>query len=223
MSRFCAALTAFAPNIVAFFGTNEAVSQILTPLEQAWPTGGTPPPRPFYTLSDGGEVSELLTACKGNDALRTRIRGTVPGTRNPLFQQFSLRYQGKYNAPADVFGMAGSYDALYLLAYAMASLGSKPIDGTGIAGGMSFLVGGLKTEVGPAGIKTAIQTLGSGSKIDIDGASGPLAFDLNLHEAVSDIDIWCVGKDGQQNPVFISSGQSYDASAGKIGGLFSCP
>jgi branched-chain amino acid transport system substrate-binding protein len=84
-------------------------------------------------------------------------------------------------------------------------------------------VGGLKTEVGPGGIKTAIQTLGSGSKIDIDGASGPLNFDLNLHEAVSDIDVWCVSKDGSQNPIFISSGQSYDASAGKIGGTFSCP
>ena len=218
-----AALTAFAPNVVAFFGTNEAVSQILSPLEAAWPTGGTPPPRPFYTLSDGGEVQEVLDACKGNDALRTRIRGTVPGTRNPLFQQFSLRYQGKYGKPADVFGMAGSYDSVYLLAYAIASLGGKPIDGTSIAGGMSGLVGGLKTEVGPGGIKTAIQTLGSGSKIDIDGASGPLNFDLNLHEAVSDIDVWCVSKDGSQNPIFISSGQSYDASAGKIGGTFSCP
>ncbi|HEX7600701.1 MAG TPA: ABC transporter substrate-binding protein, partial [Polyangiaceae bacterium] len=121
-----AALTSFAPNIVAFFGTNEAVSQILSPLEKAWPTGGTPPPRPYYTLSDGGEVQETLDACKGNDPLRTRIRGTVPGTRNPLFQQFSLRYQGKYNAPADVFGMAGSYDSIYLLAYAIASLAGKP-------------------------------------------------------------------------------------------------
>lgn len=218
-----AALTTFAPNVVAFFGTNEAVSQILSPLEAAWPTGGTAPPRPYYTLSDGGEVQELLDACKGNDGLRARLRGTVPGTRNALFQQFGLRYVGKYGSPANVFGMAGSYDSIYLLAYAMASLNGKPIDGTSIAGGMSALVGGIKTEVGPTGVKTAIQTLGSGSTIDIDGASGPLNFDLTLHEAVSDIDVWCVSKDGAQNPLFVSSGQSYDASAGTMGGTFSCP
>ena len=215
-------LVAFLPNVVALFGTNETVSAIMTKLEAAWPSANTT--RPLYLFADGGEVPELLDACKGNDGLRTRIRGSVPGAKSALFNQFSIRYNGKFSKSADIFGAAGSYDSVYLLAYSIATLGTKPVDGTGVAAGLNQMVGGTKLEVGPANIKSAFAALGvTGGKIDIDGASGPLNFDLALHEAPSDIDIWCVGKDGGGNPAFLSSGRFYDSGQATMVVTYSCP
>ncbi len=210
-----AQIVAFQPNIVALFGTNEVVSSGLDTIESSWPGGTTPPPRPYYLLSDGGEVQELLDEITAHATVRTRVRGTVPGTNNPLFQAFSLKYQGKNGTPANVFGMAGSYDSIYLLAYALASLGTKPVDGTGIASGMDKMIGGAAIDVGTANIQNAFTTLGGGASIDINGASGPLDFDTTQHEAPSDIDVWCVGLDGSNNPQFADSTRSYDSKSGQ--------
>ncbi len=223
-SKLVSDLLAFQPNVIALFGTNETVSAVMTKVEAQWPTSGPPPPRPMYLFADGGEVPELLDACKGNDNLRTRIRGSVPGAKSSLFNQFAIRYNGKFGQSADVFGAAGSYDSVYLLAYSIVTLGTKTVDGTGVAKGLESMVGGSKLEVGPTNIKAAFQALGvTGGKIDIEGASGPLNFDIVQHEAPSDIDIWCVGKDGASNPVFASSGRFFDSAAGAMVGTYSCP
>lgn len=215
-----AQIVAFQPNLIALFGTNEVVSSGLDAIESSWPTG---PARPFYLISDGGECQELLTEMSTNTGVRTRVRGTVPGTNNPLFQAFSLEYQGTYGAPAEVFGMAGSYDSIYLLAYAITSIGSGMINGTAVSNGMDKMVGGAPINVGTGDIKSAFNTLSAGNAIAINGASGPLHFDLTEHEAPSDINVWCVGLDGSNNPEFESSGRSYDATSSMMVGTFSCP
>jgi len=219
-SSAAATVVANADNLVVGIGTTEIITKFLTPIETNW-LGATA--RPFYLFSDAGEKPEMLTAVTGNDALRARIRGTVPGTNNTLFGAFSIQYQGKYGSSANVFGMAGSYDALYLIAYDIVSLGTQPITGASLAGAMSKMVGGQKLAVGASNIKTALQVLESGNAIDIDGASGPLDFDLNQHEAKSDITVWCISKDGTGNPVFASSGRYYDAPSQSMKGTFSCP
>jgi hypothetical protein len=85
------------------------------------------------------------------------------------------------------------------------------------------MVGGQATNVGAAGIKAAFQVLQSGNAIDINGASGPLNFDLTKHEAISDITVWCISKDGSGNPIYAASGRFYDSSTQKMSGTFSCP
>ena len=207
-------------NLVVGIGTTEIITKFLTPIETNWP-GATP--RPLYLFSDAGEKPEALTAVTGNDALRQRIRGTVPGTNNTLFGAFNIQYQGKYGALANVFGMAGAYDSLYLVAYAIVSLGTQPITGANIAAGMSKMIGGTKSPVGAGNIQSAFQVLESGNAIDIDGASGPLDFDLAKHEALSDITVWCISTDGSGNPVFAASGRYYDSPTQKMTGTFVCP
>jgi branched-chain amino acid transport system substrate-binding protein len=208
-------------NLVTGIGTTEIITKFLTPIETSWPTTGTP--RPLYLFSDAGEKPELLTAVTGNDALRQRIRGTVPGTNNPLFNTFNIQYLGKYGSNATVFGMAGAYDSLYLLAYGIVSLGSQAVSGDNLANAMAKMVGGQPSNVGAANIKGAFQVLQSGNAIDIGGASGPLDFDLNKHEALSDITVWCISKDGSGNPIFAPSGRFYDATTKQMTGTFSCP
>ncbi len=216
-----AQVTAFQPNIVALFGTNEVISSGLDTIEATWPVG---PARPYYLVSDGGEVQELLDEIAKNAGVRTRVRGTVPGTNNPLFQAFNLKYNGKYGSPANVFGMAGSYDSIYLLAYAISSLGANAtVDGTGISNGLTKMVGGAATDVGTGSMQSAINALMGGAAININGASGPLDFDTKLHEAPSDIDVWCVVLDGQGNPQFTDSTRSYDATTAQMVGTYKCP
>ncbi|HEY1954800.1 MAG TPA: ABC transporter substrate-binding protein [Polyangiaceae bacterium] len=219
LSNAVSQVVSFQPNVIALFGTNEVISSGLDAIESGW-TGGA---RPYYLVSDGGEVQELLDEISAQPGVLARVRGTVPGTNNPLFQAFALQYQGKYQAAADVFGMAGSYDSIYLMAYSIASLGSSAVDGTGMANGMDKMVGGVPTDVGTGQMQSALSALKGGGAIDINGASGPLDFDLNQHEAPSDIEVWCVVLDGKGNPSFIPSGRSYDSATQQMVGMYKCP
>ncbi|CAN5677181.1 hypothetical protein BH09MYX1_BH09MYX1_35680 [soil metagenome] len=208
------------PHLIVLMGTAEVITKFLTPVETGWP-GGTP--RPLYLLSDAARKTELLDASKGNDPLRIRVRGTVPGTTNPLFNSFKLRYAGKFGSDTSTFGLAGSFDSVYLLAYAITSLGTAPVTGKSIADAMKKMVGGTKLDLIPDNIKTAFNILGAGTALDVNGASGPLDFDLAAHEAESDIVVFCIGKDGGGNPAFAETGRFYDASAKKMTGTFACP
>lgn len=220
-------LTNFKPNLIALFGTTEVNTKILEPLEIAWPMSTV---RPAYLISDGGRKQELLDrVAKYGDQLRVRIRGTVPGVNenaSQLFKLFRLNYQSKFQSTMacpnmqcpDIFGMAGAYDSVYLVALSIASLGAQPITGDGIAAGMAKTVGGTKYQIGMDKLQDAINTIASGKALDVDGASGPLQFDVSAHEAPSDIQVWCVsGGD------FYTTGRFYNASTGAMGGVFSCP
>jgi hypothetical protein len=88
---------------------------------------------------------------------------------------------------------------------------------------MDLMVGGVPINVGTANLQTALTTLTGGKAIAIDGASGPLHFDLMAHEAPSDIDVWCVGLDGSNNPQFEDSGRSYDSASLQMVGTYQCP
>ena len=214
-------VTTDKPHLIVLVGTSEIITKFLVPVEANWPASGTP--RPLYLLADAARKQEALDAAKASDPLRVRIRGTVPGTSNALFSAFNVRYQGKYSATASTFGMAGAYDSVYLLLYGMASIGAQPITGASLATSMAKMMGGTKIDVGPDGLKTAMPALGSGNAIDITGASGPLDFDLVAHEAQSDIDVWCIGKDGTGATIFSSSGRFYDATKTQMTGVVSCP
>src|SRR5262249_29107332 len=128
--------------------------------------------------------------------LGPRVRGTTPFTTSPLATAFFTRYAAAYPGPPTptlLFGMAGAYDIVYLLAYATVAELGKPVTGATLNDGMKAVVGGTtKIDVGPNGLSTAFQVLSSGNKIDFSGASGPLDFDVTTGEAPSDVDIWCV-------------------------------
>lgn len=220
-------LTNFKPHLIALFGTTEVIEKILKPLELAWPAMTL---RPAYLLADGGRKGELLTAVAGNDPLRLRIRGTVPGVNentNQLFKLFRLAYQSKFQSTMacpnsicpDVFGMAGAYDSVYLVSLAIASIpAGMPITGAGIAAGMTKMTGGTKFQVGMDKLQDAINLMAAGKALDVDGASGPLDFDNTAHEAPSDIQVWCVsGAD------FYTTGRFYNATTKVMSGVFSCP
>ncbi len=216
-----AAISAMKPDIIVLTGTAEAVTDILLQYEQTAPT-----PKPLYLLPDGMRRAELTTfITSGASELRTRIRGTIPGVVTPLAQDFyNFRYKGKFPDQL-IFGMAGAYDATYMFAYAMASLGKTPATGIGIAKAFQNLVGGTeRVDVGPTSLTKGFTALLGGGKIDFNGASGPLDFDFATGEALSDINVWCIGIDPNTNAAVFkdSTGQTYDATGKKLNGTYTC-
>jgi len=216
-------ILAFKPHILLLFGTNESVSDMFGPIEARW-TGEGPAVsyQPRYLFSDGGLLQELSDLVGTNNDLRLRVRGTVPGTGNSLYNAFLGWYQGAVTdgTSPDAFGTAGAYDATYLIAYSIVSLGGQPLTGSSIAAGFGKLVPpGSPVSVGSTNINDAFAKLSAGENIDFNGASGPLDFDLSTGEAPSDIQVWCLPRmpDGKAGPG-TNSGQFYNAATGQLQG-----
>jgi len=214
---------AMAPHIVIELGTNEGVTDILGPVEGQWPQIGY---FPRYLLSDGGEIEELWSWVGTDDELRRRILGTVPGSISAQYTSFRQQYLSKFGqSPSpDVFGTAGSYDALYLLAYAAVAAGDQPLTGAALAEGLARLIPqGTALDVGGGQMNLGFSLLQEGENADFNGASGPLDFDIGTGEAPSDIQIWCIPRDasGKAGPAR-GAGMFYDATTGYLLGQLAC-
>lgn len=225
------AITAFAPDIILAFGTDEAVHEpdpmnptgagVFKRVEASW----VGPKKPHWMFSDGGLIPSLSQEAQTAGAL-SRVRGTIPGTENLNFQafvsQYSSRFANETLGSAQTFGAAGAYDIMYLFSYSVVAAQGNAITGPQIATGFARMVGGsTKVKVGKAGINQAFQILStSGGAMDFDGASGPLDFDLHYGEAVSDIEIWCLPKPDGMGMVATgsASGVSYQGVQQKIVG-----
>ncbi|MDB4941018.1 MAG: uncharacterized protein JWP97_552 [Labilithrix sp.] len=211
------------PNIVVAFGSAEIITKLVPPLEAGWGSGA---PRPLYLFSDAVQKTELLDLVSSNNALRKRIRGTVPAAprSSSTFQSFIGKYEGTYGGPApSVFGMAGTYDSVFLLGYLVGAAGERPITGAELAKGFARLVSGAKIEAGGTKMNAGLAALTAPGSVDFEGASGPLDFDLMTGEAPSNVDVWCIDAPAPGKPAFMPSGRLYDATAGAVTGTFNVP
>ncbi len=168
-----------------------------------------------YIFSDAAKAPALLELVTGNEALLGRVEGTETDHRNAEhYSAFSLRYQNKYSAVPGVYA-SNAYDAMYLVAYGMSSLGvDGVIIGDSLAAAMANLVEGRKFVAGPSAVNEARTALAAGEKIDFEGASGPLDFDLKTGEAKSSVDRWIVEKRANGEFRFINEGSYNDTGRG---------
>jgi branched-chain amino acid transport system substrate-binding protein len=211
----------FHPHIVLLFGFSEAIS-IMSTIEDNW-TGGTI--RPRYVFPDAVLSSDLSNAVGADASLRSRVTGTIPGTQNQQFIGFVDRYNLKYsseknNYPANTFGAAGGYDAVFLLAYATATLNGMPETGKNLAEGLKLLSEGASIEAGAKNVSKGFTELLTKGTMNYNGASGPLDFNPATGEAQSDIQIWCLPEDGGMTGDGRSSGRFYEAASKKLAGTF---
>lgn len=209
------------PQIILMFGTTEAAKNLFIGIETAWNDLNPMPPRPYYLFPDGGKVSELTDGIGADDDRRKRVRGTVPGGASELYGAFKLRYKAYIKEEPLAYADTG-YDAAYLLAYGMAAVGDKPITGASLSDALKHMSKGTPIDAGPTNgsINKAFDAIQSSGEIDYNGASGPLNFDPKTGEAKADIDIWCIGRNAQMDPVFLSSGAHFDANTSKIVGTY---
>lgn len=189
-------ILAYSPNIILAMGTGEFVSSMMQSIEDNW----TPSvQRPWYLLPEGDRVTELSALVANNPkyALNERIVGTAPGARrSPLYRGFERSFRGAFDnrSPGNLaeFG----YDAAYLVAYAIAIANKVSPSGRELATAMRNVSckGDDITKV-PAGSQDFsgyFTTAERNGCIDFEGASGPLDFNPDTGEALSDIAMWCV-------------------------------
>jgi len=211
------------PDAILLFGTDE-VGDIIPKIEAGWT--GAADTRPYYLLSDGG-----LVTCSGSDTCvldkivtagaQARVRGTIPGTESPIFQNFVAAYGMAFPTAVgggQTFGAAGAYDSVYLFAYAAVAAGDNALTGAEIARYLPLTASTEPTaqvvEAGPLFFGPASNDLQNGTGINYEGASGPLDFDLRYGEAPSDIQVWCaISK--SEGPF---SNRYYDAKTGTMKG-----
>ncbi|HEX7670643.1 MAG TPA: ABC transporter substrate-binding protein [Polyangiaceae bacterium] len=214
------AYVTFAPDIIVLAGTAEAVTKVMVPLEQAWTSAA----RPEYVLIDSAKVPDVITATKGNDDLRRRIRGTgiTPGPQSaPVYGAFKVDYLLRYpGTSATISGMGPSYDATYAIAYALAATHALPASGENIAAGLRKLSGGPTTlEMQGTKILAAFQKLAVGQNITAIGTFGPAEWDANGAVIGGTLEMWCIGAT-TPTPVFQSSGLTFDVKTQQYAGTY---
>jgi branched-chain amino acid transport system substrate-binding protein len=209
------------PAIIAAFGSTEVITRLMQPIEAQWGTGS---PKPMWLFSDAAKKAELLAQIGADESMRKRVRGSVPTAplTSTVYKSFTLAYQGMFNSTPDAFGTAGAYDAVYLLAYSAAAASVSPLTGDVLQRGFARLVppSTEKLAVGGAQMSEGFRVLASGGNFDIDGASGPLDFDLKSGDTRSNIEVWCIARDLTTAPVFVASGRVFDATTNAMAGTF---
>lgn len=216
-------IVAFKPHILVTIGTNEAIPGFFTPLEKKWTETSF---RPRHVVSDGLQVSEMITAVGTNDELRHRVFGTIAGTQGGNFDLFRNAYNVAFKDGTTPDSYAASaYDAAYLLAYAISSIPKDPITGQGINAGLQKTIPSSKAvpiNAGGSEVNKGYKAMLLGG-IDYNGASGPLDFDPTTGEAPGDIQVWCVDAKGGTATGFKNSGLFFDARTKTLQGTPSCP
>ena len=206
------------PHIVLPLGTTEAITKVIQGVEANWPTSNPVPPKPHYIVPDGGRLDELLAITgQGNDDLRSRVLGTIPGRTTALFSSFKINFKAFHQNKDPGAYADTAYDSFYLMSYAIVAQGGKNLSGAAMNEGLKKMVGGTTITAGTNDINAAFKALSAGP-IDYEGVSGHLNFDVSTGEAPSDIDIWCIVLDSKNQAVYTSSGQYYDSQGGKVTG-----
>lgn len=189
-----AAIRGFSPHVVVLAGTGEMVPEALEKLETAGLAIA-----PYYIGSEGLRLNDLIgyVANRNNKSVYKRIQVFAPNIRDDYYPALAQRWSARYREVLpDLYGVANTYDATYLLAYSLALLGPSPVTGPAWAAALHKMSsGGTKISAGPDSIVRAYQALATNGRIDYDGVVGPLDFDAN-GEAPAVFDLLCVSQDG---------------------------
>lgn len=226
---------AFGAHITFVFGFNESVDPIFKGIEAGWQTQ-TDMHRSMWLLADGSEVGVLWNKAVTTEDERQRIIGSVPGVNKNYkpYADFTTAWNAsKYamDGSPDTLGTAGAYDITYMLAYSAVAVGTDPMTGANLVKfGLRNMEPTMATphpqqvHIGPLTIMDTFPFLQKRTRIDIEGTSGHLDFDV-AGEAISDIQIWCLpkltamsGSTGMVADPAINSGLYYDSGAQTIAG-----
>lgn len=131
-------------------------------------------------LADGTRTNQLATAFGGADVNHPLIFGVNPGFRaGAPWEHFKSAYNLQAGTTSPPVWTEYAYDAVYLLAYAAASVGPDAVTGRAFADAFTRFDedGGRRVNVGPAHLVAACKDMGEGKSLQVEGASGPLDFD----------------------------------------------
>lgn len=187
----------FMPDIVIVFGMTEAVTRIMTPLEERWAAKPAALPAPEYLLTDAAKVPELIDLLASSSELRERVRGigaTYTLDAHDVHTAFRERYEQRF-APelAGVSGLDSTFDAVHAIAFAAASARRFPVTGSELAAGLRVLSSGqMPGGVRPDQLESSLERAAAGASLRVMGSLAPLAWDDRGVRAAGALEVWCV-------------------------------
>jgi branched-chain amino acid transport system substrate-binding protein len=149
-----------------------------------------------FFLTDSAANKEVIDGSPS--ALYERIRGTRPtpvDSADPVFNNFRGSYASEYTDDVTEFSFtAHMYDAAWLLFYGSASslFTQNEVTGPGIAQGLRKLSAGKAFDVQPLSWGGILESLRSGTSVNVRGASGELDFDPTTEETSAPIQVWAI-------------------------------
>jgi hypothetical protein len=175
-------------------------------------------------LIDAMKTPELLDAARADDSLRKRVRGTgvTPSpSAQPVHESFRLSYELAYpGASTDVAGIGQTYDAVYAVAFAMATRSENPVSGRNVADGLRLLSDGpYEVKVQASSALAAFARLTQRMPISAIGTFGPLAWGPNGAVLGGTIELWCI-ENRSGRVAYQSSGLTVELSTGTLEGSY---
>jgi branched-chain amino acid transport system substrate-binding protein len=216
-------VAAFRPHVVLFIA-RPSMDDVVLGIEETWPRGAGS--RPVYVSGAPWEGDELLAFVGADAGRRRRFLAVTPVVKTAANVRFVQRFNAAFAQKVTLADAPNNaYDAFYVLAYAAAAAGA-PLTGARLAAAVPRLLPpGTRIDVGAAGIFPALRALSDGEHVDVNGASGPLDFDVKTGEAEQSLAILCMGADEQGGAaaVGVESGMVYDAATRTLSGKLRCP
>jgi serine/threonine-protein kinase len=211
--RVAAELAAFQPHVII-----DAIDDLMLPsVEQAWPKSARF--RPIYIGTDASDAASAVWL-RAHPEARTRVFNTDTLSTTTAVAKRVLRHNEVFaNKITATSGGNGAYDSFYVLAYALAALGSEPISGRALARAIRRLMPpGPQIDVGPAGIVDVLHALEAGKNVDLVGTITTLDFNLESGDAPADFEVTCY-----PSGLPVPSGLVFRASTQKLEGKLLCP
>jgi hypothetical protein len=213
----------FQPHFI-IYQTQDA--SILRSVESGWPPGAT---KPYFIVSAG--FSAQLPSFVGADAaLRKRafsFLGLPEGFNQANFERWAeiLRSSSGLTRPISRVYGPNLYDSLYMLAYAISTLGEQQPTGLNLVPGFRRLGGpGVSIPFGPTEMPKAMAELAAGRNIDYVGVNGVFHYTPQGDRAGLAA-IGCLTTDEAGNATGLkASGFVYDTETQQVDSeLISCP
>jgi branched-chain amino acid transport system substrate-binding protein len=153
-------------------------------------------------LTDSAANPDLLAGAGGAASLFPRVIGSRPAVpQGPTFELFKTSYSAAFKKdPGTLAFVPHSYDATWLVFFGTAwSLRQeKSVTGRGVARGLRKLSApGPEISITPANWSKVVDAFGSGTAVNVSGASGNLDYDPGSEETNGLIDIWKISADGR--------------------------
>lgn len=148
-----------------------------------------------FFMTDGTRSVSLRLIYQREEDKPALLFGSIPAARNsPIFARFASQYTARYGVASPPVWTEHAYDATYLLTYALSGTRGEA-SGPEVAGALRRLSdpGGVVVGVGPGDLFGAYTAMASGNSLDVEGASGPLDFDVDVGDLkTADILRWDV-------------------------------
>ncbi len=150
-------------------------------------------------MTDSAGNQDLLDGVlPANQAVFAQVRGTRPQPASGLiYDRFVVDYTSEYGSDVTALTFtANAYDAAMMLiaATGFASAQADGITGLNLARGLRRLsdTAGSPLELYGSNIPAIHRQLGMGNRVNINGASGPLDYDLSIEETEAPVEVWTV-------------------------------